>query len=241
MSGSAGPPGLSATGSAPTWSWGAGSHPTPSPLAEPPTARHRPARGIIGGTFDPPHIGHLILAEFARAELELSEVVFIPAGQPPHKRGREVQAVEDRLAMVRLSIATNPHFALSKIDIERSGPSYTVETLRLLRQEWGETVEIYFIMGLDSLVDLPTWHQPARLIQLCRLAVMARPGYQVDMAALERAVPGVADRVVFVPAPLIGISSTNIKERVRKGDTIAYLVPRAVEAYIHDHHLYLDE
>lgn len=227
--------------SRPAWPWGAGEHVTTSPLSTPPTARHRPVRGVIGGTFDPPHIGHLILAEFARAELGLSEVVFIPASEPPHKTEQEVLPVEHRLAMVRLAIATNPHFVLSKIDIERPGPNYTVETLQLLRQRWGETVEIFFIMGLDSLVDFPTWYQPEQIIRLCRLAVMARPGYQVDMAALERAVPGISDRLVFIPAPLIGISSTNIKERVRRGETIKYLVPHAVEIYIHDHHLYLDQ
>lgn len=224
----------------PVWTWGAGEYVTPSPLNIPATARYRSARGVIGGTFDPPHVGHLILAEFARSELNLSEVVFVPAAQPPHKLDRKILPIEHRLAMVRLAIATNPHFALSKIDIERPGPNYTVETLSLLRERWGETVEIFFIMGLDSLVELPTWHQPTRLIQLCRLAVMARPGYQVDMAALERAVPGLSERLIFIPAPLIGISSTNIKERVSRGETITYLVPRAVEAYIHDHRLYRD-
>jgi nicotinate-nucleotide adenylyltransferase len=195
-------------------------------------------RGIFGGTFDPPHLGHLIMAESARAVLDLHEVVFVPAAQPPHKQGRTIQPAADRLAMVRLAIASNPHFALSTLELERTGPNYTVETLRLLRQQWGEQVELYFIMGLDSLIDLPLWYQPQEIIKLARLAVITRPGYQADLMSLETALPGVQERVALVPSPLIGISSTELRRRVFQGETITYLVPQMVEGYIYQHGLY---
>ncbi len=218
------------------WAWGAGR--SRSPLVPPPTARYRAARGVFGGTFDPPHMGHLVLAEAARSELGLSEVVFMPAAQPPHKQGRAISSTEDRVAMVRGAVENNARFALSTLDAERPGPSYTVELMRHLREVWGDTVTIYFIMGLDSLVELPTWHLPDELMGLVTFAVVARPGYYVDMASLERALPGIADRVIFVPAPLIGISSTAIRERVREGASIRYLVPRPVERYIYEKRLY---
>lgn len=219
------------------WGWGRGQR-RRSPLGIPTTARYRPRRGIFGGTFDPPHLGHLILAEAARSELGLSEVVFMPAAQPPHKQGRTISATEHRLAMVRHAISTNSRFALSTLDALRDGPNYTVDSMRLLREEWGDTVETFFIMGLDSLVDLPMWYQPLELLQLVTLAVVARPGYYADMAALERLLPGVVDRTIFVPAPLIGLSSTAIRQRVQQSDSIRYLVPPGVEAYIYEHRLY---
>jgi nicotinate-nucleotide adenylyltransferase len=219
------------------WRWGRGH----SPLGHPATSRYRTARGIFGGTFDPPHIGHLILAEAARSELGLSEVVFMPAAQPPHKQGKVISPTEHRVAMVQHAIASNGRFATSLLDAEREGPNYTVDTMRLLREEWGNTVEIYFIMGLDSLIDLPSWYQPLELLNLVKLAVVARPGYHADMASLERALPGIVDRVIFVPAPLIGISSTAIRTRVQEGDSIRYLVPHGVETYIYEHQLYLGD
>ncbi len=221
----------------PRWHWGRGrSH---SPLTVPATARYRVARGVFGGTFDPPHLGHLVLAEAARAELGLSEVVFMPAAQPPHKVGRPITPTAHRVAMVRHAVASHARFALSTLDAEREGPSYTLDTMLRLRERWGDTVTIFFIIGLDSLIDLPGWHQPEKLMQLVNFAVVARPGYYADMASLERALPGLLDRVIFVPAPLIGISSTAIRERVRAGQSIRYLVPRAVERYIYDKELYL--
>lgn len=221
------------------WHWGRGrAH---SPLGIPATSRYRTARGVFGGTFDPPHIGHLILAEAARSELGLSEVVFMPAAQPPHKQGKPISPAEHRVGMVRHAIASNGRFAMSLLDAERAGPNYTVDSMRLLREEWGNTVEIFFIMGLDSLIDLPSWYKPLELLALVKLAVVARPGYHADMASLERALPGVVDRVIFVPAPLIGVSSTAIRTRVWEGDSIRYLVPRGVESYIYEHQLYVED
>jgi nicotinate-nucleotide adenylyltransferase len=194
--------------------------------------------GVFGGTFDPIHIGHLVSAEEVRVELGLERVVFMPAGLPPHKLDRVMSPVEHRLAMVELAIASNPHFAVSRVDIDRFGPCYTVDTIELLRGEWGADVEIYFIMGSDSLLDILTWHNPRRLIRLCRFAVVSRPGYQVDLDELDALLPGVASRVQMLNAPELAISSSDIQRRVREGLSIKYQVPEAVEDYIYQHKLY---
>lgn len=194
--------------------------------------------GILGGTFDPIHIGHLISAEEARVELELERVVFIPAGLPPHKLDHVMSPVEHRLAMVELAVASNPHFVVSRVDIDRLGPSYTVDTIELLKGGWGPGVEIYFIMGSDSLLDILTWHDPERLIRLCRFAVVSRPGYPVNLGELDALLPGVASRVQMLDAPELAVSSTDIQRRVRKGLSIKYQVPEAVKDYIYQHKLY---
>ncbi len=195
-------------------------------------------RGLLGGTFDPPHMGHLVMAEAARSQLGLHEVIFMPAAQPPHKQGKKISATEQRVAMVRHAIADNEHFTLSTFEASRKGPNYTTQTMRLLRQEWGDRVELFFIMGLDSLVDLPLWYKPQQLIELVNLAVIARPGYHADMETLERLLPGISKRVFLAHAPLIGISSTDIRKRVQEGESIRYLVPRGVEQYIEEWGLY---
>ena len=194
--------------------------------------------GVLGGTFDPIHIGHLVIAEEARGELMLERVVFVPARLSPHKLDHVVSPVEHRQAMVELAIASNPHFAVSRVDIDRFGPSYTVDTVELLRDEWGAGVEIYFIMGSDSLLDILTWHNPQRLIKLCRFAVVSRPGYQVNLDELDALLPGAASRVQTLNAPELDISSTDIRRRVREGLSIRYQVPEAVEDYIYQHELY---
>ena len=194
--------------------------------------------GVFGGTFDPIHIGHLVSAEEARVELKLERVVFIPAGLPPHKLDHVMSPVEHRLAMVELAIASNPHFAVSRVDIDRFGPCYTVDTIELLRDEWGPAVEIYFIMGSDSLLDILTWHNPRRLIRLCRFAVVSRPSYQIDLDELDALLPGLASRVQMLNAPELAISSTDIQRRVREGLSIKYQVPEAIEDYIYEHKLY---
>ncbi len=194
--------------------------------------------GVFGGTFDPIHIGHLVSAEEARVELNLERVVFVPAGLPPHKLDHVVSPVEHRLAMVELAIASNPHFVVSRIDIDRPGPCYTVDTIELLKDEWGDEVEIYFILGSDSLLEILTWHDPRRLVRLCYFAVVSRPGYQVDLDELDALLPGVASRVRMLDAPELAISSTDIQRRVREGLSIKYQVPEPVEGYIHRHKLY---
>ena len=194
--------------------------------------------GVLGGTFDPIHLGHLVAAEEVRAQLRLDRVVFVPAGLPPHKLTDHISPVAHRLAMVKLAIASNPHFTVSRVDIDRFGPCYTVDTIELLRDEWGGDVELYFIVGSDSLADIVTWHQPERLVRLCRLAVMERPGYRVDVEELERLLPGITSRIHFINSPQLDISSTDIQRRVRQGLPIKYQVPEAVEDYIYEHELY---
>lgn len=196
--------------------------------------------GVIGGTFDPIHIGHLIIAEEARVRLNLEKVVFVPAGLPPHKMENHVSPAEHRLEMVKLAIADNPYFSLSLVDVERFGPSFTVETIELLRQEWGPQAEIFFIMGQDSLVDILTWHKPQRLINLCRIVALSRPGFRVDMEELEKSLQGASSRIILLNSPEVAISSTDIQRRVREGLPIKYQVPEAVEEYIYKHGLYRD-
>ncbi|MGB3905038.1 MAG: nicotinate-nucleotide adenylyltransferase [Anaerolineae bacterium] len=194
--------------------------------------------GVIGGTFDPIHYGHLAAAEEARVRMNLERVLFVVAGVPPHKLDEEVTPVEHRLAIVSLAIASNPHFEISRVDVDRPGPSYTVDTISILRKQWGQETEVYFIMGLDSLAELPTWHHPQRLIQLCRLLAVKRPGFETDMAELEASVPGISSRVEIIDMPEVDISSSDLQQRVRDGLPIKYQVPEEVERYIMAHELY---
>ncbi len=195
--------------------------------------------GVMGGTFDPIHLAHLILAEQARVFLGLDRVLFVPAGAPWRKAERRIAPVADRVAMVRAALAGDPYFEVSLIESERRGPSYTVDTLSVLQRQLGPQAELYFILGQDALADLPNWREPARIVQLARLAVAARPGCpRPDPAALERAVPGIQERIDVVPMPQVDISSTDIRRRVAQGLSIRFLVPAAVEAYIAAHGLY---
>lgn len=194
--------------------------------------------GILGGTFDPIHHGHLLAAEEARHQLDLDQVLFVPAGRPPHKPTGPISPTHHRLRMIELAIAANPRFALSRVDVERPGLCYTVETLELLRAELGPGPIFYFVVGADSLVDIPNWYQPQRLIELCEFAVATRTGVEVDLVRLEQQLPGLGDRIQWVPIPLLEISSSDLRERVQAGRPISYLVPSAVEAYIMEHALY---
>jgi len=193
--------------------------------------------GVFGGTFDPIHHGHLIVAEVMMEELRLDRVLFLPAGQPPHKLGRPITPVVHRLTMLQLAIEGNPHFALSFVDVERPGPCYTVESLAILRQEFPSD-ELIFLMGEDSLRDLPTWHEPNRIAEQALLAVALRPNVEVDLEEVFARVPAARDRVLLVRVPLIQIAASDIRRRVAEGRTIRYQVPRAVEQYIERHGLY---
>jgi nicotinate-nucleotide adenylyltransferase len=197
--------------------------------------------GVLGGTFDPPHIGHLVIAQEALTRLELAQVIFAPTRQPPHKRIEDVTPIEHRLAMVRLSIATNPHFTLSRVDVDREGPTYTVDTLRLLRRQLGENAELYFIMGMDSLANIMTWRTPEQLIRLCTLVVFNRPGFSANLDELDEKLPGLRERVVILSSPALDIAASELQQRVRAGLPIAHLVPDTVAAYIAQHRLYRDE
>lgn len=195
--------------------------------------------GILGGTFDPIHLGHLILAEQARTYLGLERVLFVPAGQPWRKAGRRIAPVADRVAMVAAALAGDPYFELSLVESEQGEPSYTADTLAALQAQRGPAATLHFILGEDALADLPNWRDPARIAAQARLVVAARAGYAgPPLAVLERAVPGIAARIDVVPMPRVEISSTDIRRRVAAGISIRFLVPAAVEAYLRQHGLY---
>jgi nicotinate-nucleotide adenylyltransferase len=200
--------------------------------------------GVIGGTFDPVHYGHLVIAEEVYAALDLAEMLFVPAGQPPHKPESMVASAEHRLAMLELAIAGNAHFSISRVDVERPGPSYTVETLRLLHEQWGEQTAIYFVIGWDSLDDLIAWRDPAGILeQLSYLVAVRRPGYNEDSDyrdSLEARLPGIKQRLLVVPAPQLDISSTDLRARVAERRPIKYQLPESVEQYIVQNRLYQD-
>ncbi len=194
--------------------------------------------GILGGTFDPLHDGHLVAANEAAWELGLERVLFMPAGNPPHKQDEVVTSAEHRVAMVRLAIADNPRFELCTIELERSGPSYTVDTLRELRAR-EPAIEPYFIIGMDSLADLPSWHDPGGILKLAHLVAMHRAGWDVvDVKQLDRVVPGAASRVKILRIPGLDIASTDLRERIAAGRPVRYLMPDPVIAYIEEHRLY---
>lgn len=198
--------------------------------------------GILGGTFDPIHYAHLAIAEEVRSVLDLTEIVFIPAGQPPHKPGRAITPAHHRLAMVQLAIASNPHFTYSRIEVDRPGHSYTVDTLRNLRTQWGQDTEIDFIIGWDSLEEMHTWYDPQGILaQLTHLVAVGRPGYAHENeynTMLEAHLPGIRQRLLVVSAPMLNISSTDLRQRVLEGRPIKYQTPEAVEQYIMKHNLY---
>jgi nicotinate-nucleotide adenylyltransferase len=192
--------------------------------------------GLLGGTFDPPHYGHLAAAQEASARLHLDRVLFLPARQNPLKRSAPSSSADDRCAMVSLAIADNPVFELSRLDMDRPPPSYTADLLRALQAEGRE---LYFIVGADILPELARWREPEEILRLARLAVVNRPGSPPsDVRALEAVVPGAAQRVDLVEMPGLAIASRELRERVRAGLPIRYLTPPAVERYIAEHRLY---
>ena len=193
--------------------------------------------GVLGGTFDPIHTGHLVVAEEARIKLGLREVLFVPAGQPWLKRDRDITLAVHRAEMVRRAIADNPHFKLCTLEVERAGPSYTVDTLTMLRKQLGSEASLFFILGRDTLAELPLWKEPEKLVQLCRLVVAPRLGSK-DLKHLETAIPGLLDKVIQLDMPVIGISSSGIRQRIAQGLSIRYLVPHEVEKYIAEQKIY---
>jgi nicotinate-nucleotide adenylyltransferase len=195
--------------------------------------------GVLGGTFDPVHVGHLIVADEVTARLGLAEVLFVPAGQPYLKVNTSILAAEHRIQMLSLAIADKPSFRLSTMEIERAGPTYTVDTIEELRRQLGAGDELFFILGWDNLLDLPRWHQPSGLILMCRLVAVPRVGCPVpDLGSLEAAIPGLSQRVIMLDKPEIDVSASVIRDRVRQGLAISHLVPEAVEKYIKEKGLY---
>jgi nicotinate-nucleotide adenylyltransferase len=195
--------------------------------------------GVLGGTFDPIHSGHLVIAETARLKLRLSRVIFVPAGRPWLKTNRKITPAVHRMEMVRLAIAGKADFELSTVEVDRQGPSYSVDTVALLGKQLGAEAELFFLVGWDSLVGLPQWHEPYRLIQLCRLVALTRPDLtRPDLKSLESFVPGITANVVWLDIPPIDISSSDIRDRVARGLSIQGLVPDGVESYIKENKLY---
>lgn len=191
----------------------------------------------MGGTFDPIHYGHLIAAEEARHKFNLSQVIFVPCGIPPHKKDYKVTAAEHRYAMTLLATASNPYFSVSRVEIDRPGPSYAVDTIKIFRKQFGEDVELFFITGLDAVLEVLTWKNPDELVRLCHFIAVTRPGY--DAQKLQEQLPAhYLDRISLLAIPGVDISSTMIRERVRKGEPIRYLTPDAVCDYIAKHRLY---
>ncbi len=195
--------------------------------------------GLLGGTFDPVHVGHIFIAEEARIRLELELVLFIVAGRPWLKLDRDISPAELRVEMVRLSIAKHEHFVLSTVEVDRGGPSYMVDTLDELRTTMGEN-EYYLILGRDSFTELPLWKQAERIVEMCKLVVVPRIGTNLpELKDVAARIKGLSRKnVVTLDSPMIGISSSGIRERVGKGLPIDYLVPGEVEKYIVAHGLY---
>ena len=184
--------------------------------------------GIFGGTFDPPHIGHLILADEARFQLDLDTILWVLTPSPPHKGNRSISSLELRLTLLKAAIQDQPHFSLSTVDIDRSPPHYAVDTVRLIARQFPGAIMCYLVGG-DSLHDLPKWHLPQDFLAQCStLGVMRRPGDQVDLPSLEGELPGISERVHWIHAPLMEISATNIREKIRSGQSFQYYLHPAV-------------
>lgn len=194
--------------------------------------------GVFGGTFDPIHHGHLIIADELRYRLGLDRVLFLPAGRPPHKTDHDITADHHRLNMLEMAIGHDPSFSTSMVDMERSGPSYTADSMIVHQQQFPDS-KIVFLMGQDSFRDLPYWHEPGRLAQLVELGVAMRPGVVVDTEHILLRIPEIQGRVEFVDVPLIQIASSDIRRRVRSDEPIRYHVPMSVEQYIREQRLYL--
>ncbi len=194
--------------------------------------------GIYGGTFDPIHIGHLALAEDARHALGLDYVIFVPASRQPLKAHLQGASPAQRLAMVHLACATNPHFIVSDVDLRRPPPSYTVDTLAALRAETGSATDLVFILGSDAARDLPRWHRATEIIDLVRLAIVGRPGYHLNLAQLEADLPGIAQRSTLIVGPRLEVSSSELRARLISDRPARYQIPDPVLAYIVEHGLY---
>ena len=197
--------------------------------------------GVFGGTFDPIHIGHLILAEEAWFKLKLDCIYLVPAADPPHKRNRRLSPAEHRVRMLELAIQGIDYLHVSRVDVDRPGPHYTSDMVRILRKQLGADVELYFLMGMDSLRDLPTWHEATWLVENCKLVALSRHDVELDWTQLNAALPGIEQRVIILDMPELEIASNNLQQRVRTGQPIRHQVPRAVERYIYEHGLYRND
>ena len=196
--------------------------------------------GLFGGTFDPIHVAHLAVAEAARDALRLEQVVFMPAGQPPHKPGQAISPAADRLAMIQAAVADNPGFAVSTLELEREGPSYTVDTLEAMAADADTGADaVALIVSAEAAAGLATWRRPERVLELATLVIAPRDGFpDLDAEAIARLVAGANARVITLDGPRLRLSASDIRGRAAAGRSIRYLVPDAVRDYIGDHALY---
>ena len=194
--------------------------------------------GVLGGSFDPPHYGHLALAETARVQLQLARVLFVPAGEPPHKTDVDLSPIAKRVALVQAAIADNGAFALSRVDVDRAGPHYTVDMLRLLRAEFPQVTDWFLLLGEDSLHDFLSWRAPEEILELAELAVMRRPEKPAPLETLQERLPTLERRLTWLDVPPLHLSATELRRRVREGLPLRYLVPLPVEVLIRKHQLY---
>jgi nicotinate-nucleotide adenylyltransferase len=194
--------------------------------------------GLLGGTFDPPHLGHLILAAEAYHQLGLNRLLWVLTPTPPHKPGLPISPVEQRIALVQAAIDADPAFELSRIDIDRPPPQFALDTVRLLKEQQ-PSAEVIYLMGGDSLHDLPSWHRPQEFVAACdALGVMRRPGYRIELSALEAVLPGIIKKIHFVDTPLLDISSSDIRMRISNGQPYRYFLPPGVWKLIQTQGLY---
>jgi len=199
--------------------------------------------GVMGGTFNPIHHGHLITAEEAFVQFGLDKVIFMPTGWPPHKEDKEIISAEDRYLMTVIATAPNPHFTVSRLEVDRPGPSYSIDTIKALREIYGQPSEIFFITGADAVWEILTWKQPEILTELCNFIAATRPGY--DLEKFKKMHPDgekiKTPKVFFMEVPALAISSTDIRRRVSEGRPIRYLVPEGVANYIYKYEFYAEK
>jgi nicotinate-nucleotide adenylyltransferase len=201
----------------------------------------RAATGIFGGSFDPPHLGHLAAAQEAQHEFGLDEVLFVPTHRNPLKLEEPPSGTEHRVAMTAAAIAGNARFRLSRADVDRPGPWYTVNLLQLLRDQFGPDHELVFIVGMDVVYELHLWREPTSVLELARLVAVSRPGQPtLDPAELNARIPGAAHRVSLIQTPGVAISSTELRQRIAEGKPVRYLIGDAVIEYVQRHRLYLE-
>jgi nicotinate-nucleotide adenylyltransferase len=218
--------------------------------------------GLLGGSFNPVHDGHLAIARHTREALELDQILFIPTGHPPHKPNGGLAPAQDRYEMVRLAITPDPAFAISDVEIRRPGKSYSIDTIRQLQQEYGPHTQLFFLIGLDAFLDFPSWRDPRTLLELCSFVVLSRPGLSFRSLSTVSLLPPIpypsladldagrvfrieaqigGQRLICLKQPPCPISASDIRARIRQGLPVANLLPPLVESYILRHHLYQEE
>ena len=196
--------------------------------------------GIMGGTFDPIHTGHLVVAEEVRKEFNLDKVIFMPTGDPPHKNAKKVSKGYSRYEMTLLATITNPYFEISRLELDRQGITYTIDTMIELKERYGDSVELFFITGADSLLELHKWKDSEKILEICKIVAATRPGYDLDhmKGRLKELNELHKDKINTITTPGLQISSTDIRRRVKNDMSIKYLLPESVEIYINKYKLY---